>query len=76
MPLIWGAQAASPVVVGSLPTTVNARQELRVKNVRGAFRQAAEKDRLAACAPQRSEVRSRRIFGSTVTGANVATAFA
>jgi hypothetical protein len=37
----WGAQAALPAVVGSLPTTIT-------------FRQAAEKHRLAACAPQNS----------------------
>ena len=50
-----GSTGWQPVVVGSLPTTPNARQELCEKNVRWAFRQAAEKDRLAACAPQKGQ---------------------
>ena len=52
-----GSTGCQPVVAGSLPTTSNAVQKSRAMNVRWAFRQAAEKDRLAACAPQTPEDR-------------------
>jgi len=41
---------ARPAVVGSLPATLRARR---------AFRQAAEKNRLAACAPQKQKIPAR-----------------
>jgi hypothetical protein len=46
----WGAQAASLLSSAALPTIPNAMQGFLAMNVRRAFRQAAEKDRLAACA--------------------------
>jgi len=47
-----GSTGCQPVVVGSLPTTVSCIGKLLAPNVRGAFRQAAEKHRLAARAPR------------------------
>ena len=47
-----GSTGRQPVVVGSLPTTFIVIQEDVAVNVRLAFREAAEKDRLAACAPR------------------------
>jgi hypothetical protein len=42
----WGAQAASLLVVGSLPTTISQSEHSRL------FWRAAKTNRLAACAPQ------------------------
>ena len=48
-----GSAGCQPAVVGSLPTTFPALQQERLEpNVQRAFRQAAEKDRLAAYAPR------------------------
>jgi hypothetical protein len=47
-----GSTGSLPVVVGSLPTTSRTLQKEVGSNVRRAFRQAAEKDRLAAWLPR------------------------
>ena len=48
-----GSTGCQPVVVGSLPTTPKRyRDHGIIESFRRAFRQVAEKDRLAACAPQ------------------------
>ena len=54
----FGEHRLPAVVVGSLPTTSNAVLKSRAMNVRWAFRQAAEKDRLTACAAQTQAERS------------------
>ena len=50
-----GSTGRWPIVVGGLPTTRVAWKRLLLPNLRRAFRQAAEKDRLAACAPRKTE---------------------
>jgi hypothetical protein len=46
-----GSAGCQPAVVGSLPTTHFVKPEA-VESVLKLFRQAAETNRLAACAPQ------------------------
>ena len=51
-----GSAGCQPAAVGSLPTTAQPGcNETSTANQNRAFRQAAEKDTLAACAPQNYE---------------------
>src|SRR5207249_4590558 len=54
---LWGAQAASLLSSAACRRLRRALRELPLWNVRRAFRQAAEKDRLPACAPHTRNAR-------------------